>query len=158
MRGSRCDTQTKNESLGIIEIMEVGLPLFWLQTLCCQFLYTWTGSHDPNLEQIVSVYVYIHSMLRCFTCVQLFVILWIETCQAPLSMGFSRQEYWSGLPCPPPWALPDPTIEPVSLTFSELAGRFFYTSATWDTLYTYIYNYFSFDPGLLFICLFANRL
>ena len=43
--------------------------------------------------------------------------------QAPLSMGFSRQEYWSGLPCPPPGDLPDPGTEPKSLTSSVLAGR-----------------------------------
>ena len=41
---------------------------------------------------------------------------WTAACQAPLSMGFSRHEYWSGLPCPPPWDLPDPGIDPVSLT------------------------------------------
>ena len=41
-------------------------------------------------------------MLRCFNCVRLFVTLWTVACQAPLSMGFSRQEYWSGLPFPPP--------------------------------------------------------
>ena len=58
MRGSRCDTQTKNESLRITEIMEVGLPLFWLWTLCSQFLYAWTESHDPNLEQRVCVCIY----------------------------------------------------------------------------------------------------
>ena len=39
--------------------------------------------------------------LRCFICVQLCATLWTVACQAPLSMGFSRQEYWSGLPCPP---------------------------------------------------------
>ena len=43
------------------------------------------------------------------------------------SMGFSRQEYWSGLPCPPPGDLPDPGIEPKSLTSSTLAGKFFTT-------------------------------
>ena len=42
--------------------------------------------------------------------------LWTVACQAPLSMGFSRQEYWSRLPCPPPEDLPDPGIEPSSLT------------------------------------------
>ena len=53
--------------------------------------------------------------------------------QAPLSMGFSRQEYWSGLPCPPPEDLPNPGIEPRSLTSSVLArGFFFTTSATWE--------------------------
>ena len=51
--------------------------------------------------------------------------LWTAVCQAPLSMGFSRQEYWSGLPFPPPGDLPDPGIEPVSLKSPVLAGRFF---------------------------------
>ena len=48
--------------------------------------------------------------------------------QASLSMGFSRQEYWSGLPCPPLGDLPDPGTEPMSLTW---AGRFFTTSTPW---------------------------
>ena len=51
-------------------------------------------------------------------------------CQAPLSMGFSRQEYWSGLPCPPPGDLPDTGIESVSLTSPASAGRFFTINAT----------------------------
>ena len=55
---------------------------------------------------------------------------WTVAHQVPLSMGFSRQEYWSGLPCPPPGDLPDPGIEPTSLMFPALAGRFFTTSAT----------------------------
>ena len=46
--------------------------------------------------------------------VQLFVTLWTVALQAPLSMGFSRQEYWGGLPCPPPGDLPDPGIKPAS--------------------------------------------
>ena len=45
-----------------------------------------------------------------------FVTLWAAACQTPLSMGFSRQEYWSGLPCPPPGDLPNPGTEPMSLT------------------------------------------
>ena len=53
--------------------------------------------------------------------------LWILVHQAPLSVGFSRQEYWSGLPCPPPGALPDPQTEPVSLMSPALAGRCFTT-------------------------------
>ena len=47
-------------------------------------------------------------------------------------MEFSRQEYWSGLPLPPPGDLPDPGIEPEPLLSPELAGRFFTTSATWE--------------------------
>ena len=48
-----------------------------------------------------------------------------SSCQAPLSTGLSRQEYWSGLPCLPPGDLPDPGIEPASLKSPALAGRFF---------------------------------
>ena len=47
--------------------------------------------------------------------VQLFTTLWTVDHQAPLSMGLSRQEYWSGLPCPPPEDLPDPEIKPMAL-------------------------------------------
>ena len=54
-------------------------------------------------------------MLSRFSCVRLFVTPWTVAHQAPLSMGFSRQGYWNGLPCPPPGDLPDPGIEPASL-------------------------------------------
>ena len=53
-------------------------------------------------------------MLSCFSHVQLFATLWIIARQASLSMGFSRQEYWSRLPCPPPGDLFDPGIKYVS--------------------------------------------
>ena len=53
-------------------------------------------------------------MLSCFSPVQLFATPWTVACQAPLCMGFSQQEYWSGLPCPSPGDLPDTEIEPVS--------------------------------------------
>ena len=55
--------------------------------------------------------------------------------QAPLSMEFSRPEYWSGLLCPPPGALPDLGIEPVSLMSPALAGGFLTTRATWEAPY-----------------------
>ena len=58
-----------------------------------------------------------YSVLSRFSCVQLFVILWAVALQDPLSMEFSRQEYWSGLPCPSPGDLPDPGIEPESPAF-----------------------------------------
>ena len=60
---------------------------------------------------------------------------WTVARQAPLPMGFSRQECWTGLPCPPPGDLPDSEIEPVSLMSPALAGSFSTTSATWETLY-----------------------
>ena len=53
-------------------------------------------------------------------------------CQAPLFMGFSRQEYWSGLPCPPSGDRLVPGIEPASLTSPALAGRSFTARATWE--------------------------
>ena len=53
-------------------------------------------------------------MLNRFSHVQLFASLWTVACQAPLSMGFSQQEYWSGLPFPPPGDRPDQGMEPVS--------------------------------------------
>ena len=59
-------------------------------------------------------------------------------CQAPLSMGFSREEYWSGLPCPPPGDRPYPGIEVLPFT-SALAGEFFTARATWEAhVYAYI--------------------
>ena len=70
-------------------------------------------------------------LLSCFSSVQLCVTLWTTACQAPLFTGFSRQEYWSGLPCPPPGDLPNPGIEPASLMSPALAGEFFTTSTTW---------------------------
>ena len=50
-------------------------------------------------------------------------------------MGFSRQEYWSGLPRPPPGDLPNPGIEPISFMSPTLAGRFFTISVTWEAQY-----------------------
>ena len=55
---------------------------------------------------------------------------WTVALQAPLPIGFSRQEYWNGLPCPPPTDLSDSGIELVSLMSPALAGGFFTTSAT----------------------------
>ena len=56
-------------------------------------------------------------------------------CSPPASsfVGFSRQEYWSGLPCPPPGHLPDPGIRPTSLLSPALAGEFFTTGTTWES-------------------------
>ena len=76
-------------------------------------------------------------MLNCFSHVQLFAILWTIARQAPLSMGFSRQEYWTGLPCRPPGDLPDPGIKLISLRSPALSGGFFTTSAIWEAhIYT----------------------
>ena len=64
-----------------------------------------------------------------------FVTPWIVTCQAPLSMEFSRQEYWSGLPFPPPGDLPNPGVKLVSPMSPVLAGGFFATETPGKPIY-----------------------
>ena len=70
-------------------------------------------------------------VLSYFSHVLLFATAWTAACQAPLFMGFSMQEYWSGLLCPPAGDLPDPGIEPKSLMSAALTGGFF-TTTTWE--------------------------
>ena len=77
----------------------------------------------------LSMYV---CMLSPFSHIQLFVTRWTVACQAPMSMGFFWQEYWSGLPCPPPGDLPNPGIKPMSLISPVLADRFCITSLIWE--------------------------
>ena len=67
--------------------------------------------------------------MRVLSHIWLFLTPWTIARQAPLSMGFSRQEYWSELPSPSPEYLPNPGIKPVSLAFVSV---FFTTSATWE--------------------------
>ena len=73
------------------------------------------------------------TVLSCLSHARLYVTLWTVARQAPMSMEFPRQEYWSGLLCPLASGLPDPEIKPASLVFPALTGRFFTTSATWKT-------------------------
>ena len=83
--------------------------------------------------KLVVIINFIRCMLSCSSHVWLFVTPWTVVCQAPLSMGFSRQEYWSGLPHPPPEDLRDAGMKStslLSLIFPTLTGRFFTTSAT----------------------------
>ena len=67
----------------------------------------------------------IFEWVKSLSRVRLFTTPWTAAHQAPLSMGFSRQEYWSGLPFPSPGDLPDPGIEPRSLALQADAGRRF---------------------------------
>ena len=98
----------------------------------------WTPNIDILLNLKPYTKKYSAHMLSRFSRVQLFTALQTIACQAPLSLGFSRQKYWSGLPCPPPGDLPNPGIETASLMSPALAGGFFITSTTWgapcDTL------------------------
>ena len=70
--------------------------------------------------------------VRALNHVSPFVTPWTVVLQAPLSMGFSRQEYWSGLPCLPPGDRPDSGTGPMSLMSPALGGRLFTTSTTWE--------------------------
>ena len=94
---------------------------------CIPGRFFYQGSHQesfpPRNPQINYVWV-----LGGFSCVPLFVTLWTVAHQAPLSMGFSRQEYCSGLSCPSPGDLPDPGVElasPALQVVSRIVGRFF---------------------------------
>ena len=79
-------------------------------------------------------------VLRRLICARLFVALWTVAQQAPLSMGFSRQEYWSGLPCPPPGDLLDPEIKPESPVSPGLAGGSFTNSALLEKRQAYLWS------------------
>ena len=76
--------------------------------------------------------VYINIRKWMLSHIWLFVTAWAVACQAPLSMGFSRQEYWSGLPFPSPGDHPDPGIEFMFLASLVLAGGFLTTSVAWE--------------------------
>ena len=84
----------------------------------------------PIVVKMVGERLTLVCVISPFGHVQLFATSYTVAHQAPLSMGFSRQEYWSGLLCPPPGDLPNPRIEPVSLMSPVLTSGFFTTSAT----------------------------
>ena len=93
------------------------------------FVPHWVLQFLPQLS------VHANSLQSC-----LFVTLWTVALKSPLSMGFSRQEYWSGLPCPPPGDLPNPVIEPKAPTLqadslpSEPPGK---------PIYIYLFLFFA---------------
>ena len=95
------------------------------------FLLTSHSCNSKNSLQIL--YLRCTCLLSLFSRARFFATLWTVACQAPLTMEFSGREYWSGLPYPSPRDLPDPGIEPASMS-PALAGRFFTTSATWGAL------------------------
>ena len=91
--------------------------------------------------------------MKSFSCVRLFAAPWTVAYQAPLSMGFSRQEYWIGLPFPSPGDLPDPGIEPRSPALqanalpSKPPGKSIYI---YIYMYIYTYNFYIFKYILLY--------
>ena len=102
------------------------------------------------------MYVCVCVLLNRFTRVWLLVTLWTVAHQAPLCLGFPRQEYWSGLPCPPVGDLPNSGIKPVSLTSSALAGRFFTTGVSWEAQSVYTMKKWSVVKSLSCVRLFAT--
>ena len=142
-------------------------PSFTLLNHLIIFIYinTWF-LHYCNFLNVECGY-----MLSHFSHVQCFVTLWTIAHQAPLSMGFSRQERCNGLPFPSPGDFPNPEIEPVSLMSPVLAGMFFTTSAAWEAqmlnrrakyynrLYLFLTQIFFFFWGLAFqIILFSGSI
>ena len=107
-------------------------------------LCLWWESENPYY--IIMLYTQEYNIVLCcavlhrFSCVRLCAILWSVAHQAPLSMGFSRQEYWSGLLCPPPGDLPYPRTELASLMSPILAGEFFTISTIWEAPNILLYN------------------
>ena len=100
--------------------------------------------------RVTSVYECIHDVPSDCSRVRLCATLWTVAFEPPVSLGFSRQEYWSGEPFPPPGDPPDPGMQPVSLTSLALAGRVFTTSTesvsgksfrTSTELFTWVVSY-----------------
>ena len=94
-----------------------------LLTVLCPYLYRYKYKYRQWKIQ----YIYIYVLCVCaqsLNRVRLFATPWTAAHQAPLSMGFPRQEYWSGLPFPTLGDLPDPEIKPASLASPTLAGVF----------------------------------
>ena len=87
--------------------------------------YMYTHSHRHTYHRHTHMHTHTHTHTFILSHVRLFFTPRTAAHQAPLSMGCSRQEYWSGLPCSPPGDLLDIGIKTVSLVSPELAGRFF---------------------------------
>ena len=106
------------------------LPILLLASFTKIFILVILFSSDLSFHYCVFYFfAWAYASASCFSCVAFFATLWTVACQAPLSTGSSRQEYWSGLPFPPPGNHLDPGIKPVS---TALAGRFFTTNTIKD--------------------------
>ena len=116
----------------------------WYTFWSCSQIYPFSSSSSLHIEKMAyfpqlrsklgseGSVLHMCAVLSCFSCVWLFATLRTVACQALLSMGLSRQEYWSALPCPPPGDLPDPGVKPSSIMSPALAGRFFTTRTIWE--------------------------
>ena len=91
------------EPMGSGEVFKIGLVWYYIWSMQCQYPHLRTCTCAQSLQSCPTLWD-----------------LWTVAHQAPLSMGFSRQEYWSGLPFPPPEDLPNPGIKPISLASPAL--------------------------------------
>ena len=118
LKESICSPNSPPTSWNCSEFTSALLIVIWSIVLLVLML----GNIDTNIILKPSPGAHSHilhvRMLTFFSRVWLFATLWIVAHQAPLSMAFSRQEYWSRLPCPSPGDLPDPGIKPTSLYIS----------------------------------------
>ena len=113
----------------------------WFTIAKLLFLVLWQSSKSTGHARhsvCVCVCVCVYVCARVLSHVRLFATPWTVSYEALLSMGFSTQEYWSRLPCPPPGDLPIPRIEPEALVFPALAGRFFTSRTTREASNRYI--------------------
>ena len=101
-----------------------------MESLCCR------AEINSTVNQLC-----MHVLSR-FSHLRLFATLGTVACQAPLSIGLCRQEYWMGVDMPSSGDLPHPGIEPTYLMSPSLAGRFFTTSATWEACTSTVFQYF----------------
>ena len=123
-----CITTTAIKVIKIAIPAKSSLYYFLIVWVICLFLVVRTFRMRSTLKKILNVQSSIFINYICASvcsCVRLFANSWIVGIQAPLSMQFSRQEYWSGLPFPSPGDLPDPEIKPASPACLLHCSRFF---------------------------------
>ena len=116
-------SQARNTGVGYHFLLQGVFPTQELNP--CLLLGRWIPYTEPPGKPYITMCV-----LSRFSHIQLFATIRTEGCQAPLSMRFSRQEYWSGFPCPTPGDLSNPRIKPVCLMSPALAGGYFTTGTT----------------------------
>ena len=90
---------------------------------------------DEGQKSLVAA---VHGVTKSWTWLSNWTTTWTVAHQASLSMRFSKQEFWSGLPFPPPADLPNPGIDPMSLMSPAWVGEFFTTNTTWEAMSVYI--------------------
>ena len=127
----------------LCSVPETGTAYFFLSSILRMNNSPWGHKESDTTERLSQQGAHLfqllamHSRCMCECKVasvgsQSFETLWTKAHWAPLSMGSSSQEYWRGLPCPPPGDLPNPGIEPTCLTSPASAGGFFTTSTPWE--------------------------